>query len=220
MLERMIANLFLACIVLLSQAAWAGFVELPGNDAVRTPCRGAEVTDCALPVPNEMAPPLDGYKLIKHAVRNVVVGREYTKVATVLDVVWGNEEAGGCIYGTKIVALVGRGERSLNINSVSRSGFNGLPVSVAYASPAGSRISVFGIARMASQGNDSIVFETEVHPPKRLISPMLYVKTTCASATPGMSPNAIRLRQAEEPFIELSIPGFVPGSMPTGTAIE
>jgi hypothetical protein len=220
MLKRTIASLFPICMLLLSHMACAGFMELPHDEAAKAPCRGAEVMDCALPVANEMAPPLDGYKLVKHAARNVVVGREYTKVATVLDVVWRNEEANGCIYGTKVVALVGRDERSLNINAVSRSGYKDLPVAAAYASPAGARISVFGIARTASEGNGTIVFDTEVNPPKRLISPMLYVKTTCLSATPDMSPNAIRLRQAEEPSIELSIPGFVPAVASAGTVTE
>jgi hypothetical protein len=41
-------------------------------------------------------------------------------------------------------------------------------------------------------------------------SSTLYVKTPCTAERPQQMPDAIRLRQTDSPFIELSIPGFVP----------
>jgi hypothetical protein len=42
------------------------------------------------------------------------------------------------------------------------------------------------------------------------VSSTLYVKAPCSGEPPQKLPDAIRLRQTDTPFIELSIPGFVP----------
>ena len=43
-------------------------------------------------------------------------------------------------------------------------------------------------------------------------SSTLYAKTPCTAELPQQTPDAIRLRQTDTPFIELSLPGFVPAS--------
>jgi len=50
-------------------------------------------------------------------------------------------------------------------------------------------------------------------------SSMFYVKTSCTDEAPEVVPGAIRLRQTIAPFIEISVPGFVPpdGKVPVSS---
>ncbi|MCB5187942.1 hypothetical protein LG200_07980 [Methylobacillus caricis] len=80
-------------------------------------------------------------------------------------------------------------------------------------------------AQQSASLNDNWVnFTTVIGLPKRPASAMLYVKTACSAEAPVTLPDAIRLRQTTAPFIELSVPGFVPpggkieaGPVPTAT---
>jgi hypothetical protein len=66
-------------------------------------------------------------------------------------------------------------------------------------------------ARQSASLDDNWVdFTTEVSLPRHPASAMFYVKTTCSAEPPQTVPDAIRLRQTTAPFIEVSLPGFVP----------
>ena len=72
-------------------------------------------------------------------------------------------------------------------------------------------------AQQSASLNDNWVdFTTSVRLPRHPASAMFYVKTTCSSEAPKTAPGAIRLRQTTAPFIEISVPGFVP---PGGAAM-
>lgn len=133
------------------------------------------------------------------------------------------------------------GTQYFNISDFSRAGFSGLPVAVAYFPYAVTAEPVYRIGRTLTLGFSSVNgintesaaslfpeepsaslddgwvnFTTAIGLPKRAASSVFYVKTTCTSATPESVPDAIRLRQTRPPFIEVSIPGFVPPGGATG----
>lgn len=224
---------------------------------------------CAIFPDNEIAAPLPGFKLLKHASRQVVMnnaltGRTDKKVASVMDVVWRNANAGECIYGTRILTSSSAdadyntqmpGKQFFRITDIARGGFAGQVIEVAYAMYATGAEPVYRIGRTftavqyykrpgyerqpltepafheaingvessgravpsfsqqtASLNDNWVNFTTLVGLPKRPVSPMLYVKASCNNETPAEQPGAIRLRQTIAPFVELSVPGFVPHS--------
>ncbi|WP_407994766.1 hypothetical protein [Methylobacillus sp. Pita1] len=229
---------------------------------------------CAIFPENEIAAPLPGFKLFKHANRQVMMNNSLTgqtdkKIASVMDVVWRNPAAGECIYGTRVLALSSAdadynaqlpGKQFFRITDIARGGFAGQDIEVAYAMYATGAEPVYRIGRSftavqyykrpgyerqpltepafreaingvetteravpsfsqqtASLNDDWVNFTTLVGLPKRPASPMLYVKAPCNNETPAEQPQAIRLRQAIAPFVELSVPGFVPSQFaPSG----
>ncbi|MFL9609872.1 hypothetical protein ACKF11_07270 [Methylobacillus sp. Pita2] len=235
--------------------------------APRKPTVGHSNT-CAIFPDNEISAPLPGFKLLKHANRQVVMNNALTgqtdkKIANVMDVVWRNLAVGECIYGTRVLALSSAdadynaqlpGRQFFRVTDIARGGFAGQNIEAAYATYATGAESVYRIGRTftavqyfkrpgyerqpltepafsdaingvettgravpsfsqqtASLNDDWVNFTTLVGLPKRPASPMLYVKAPCSNETPAEQPQVIRLRQAIAPFIELSVPGFVPG---------
>ena len=116
---------------------------------------------CALFPANELRAPAPGFSLVTHAVREASVNNSHTggtdrKIANVTDFVWRNAEQTECIYGAKVVTLLGKdadqdptrpGTQYFEINDFVRGGFAGMPVEAAYASHAGSAHPVYRIGR-------------------------------------------------------------------------
>ena len=244
----------------------------PGKS--RKPSKTAHHT-CAVFPANEMAAPEAGYSLVTHAVREAIANNEYTggadkKIATVTEYVWRNAAQTECIYGARIIAVLGKdadydakqaGIQYFEIDDFVRGGFAGLPVEAAYSTHAAQAQPVYRIGRTftsvqyrkgggyakqpltkpaseqalngadleadqaptaaqqsASLNDNWVDFTTNVRLPRHPASAMFYVKTTCTAEVPKTVLGAIRLRQTSAPFIEVSVPGFVPpgGSvMPT-----
>ncbi len=223
--------------------------------------------NCAVFPTNEMSAPVDGFSIVTHAVRTAVMNNAYTggvdkKVANVTEFVWRNASQTECIYGARVVALLGKdadydvekpGKQYFRISDFARGGFSGLPVAAAYFPYAATAEPVYRIGRTftavqyrnadgyveqpltapafnrsingintedaavpapeqqsASMDDGWVNFTAAISLPKRPASAVFYVKTSCSSAAPETVPDAIRLRQTSPPFIELSVPGFVP----------
>lgn len=272
----------------------AGFVDLPGGgfnvnggisaytlcnataksgkQSRRIKTRQGQHDECAVFPANAAHAPIDGFSIVTHAVRTAVMNNSYTggidkKIANVTEFVWRNASQTECIYGAKVVALLGKdadydiekpGKQYFSISDFARGGFSGLPVAAAYYPHANTSEPVYRIGRTftavqytnadgyveqplttpafdrsingvnteaaatplpeqqsASLNDGWVNFTAAIGLPKHAASSVFYIKTTCSSAAPQTAPDAIRLRQASPPFIEISVPGFVP---PGGTA--
>ncbi|MDP2247991.1 MAG: hypothetical protein Q8J65_07645 [Nitrosomonadales bacterium] len=246
----------------------------PGKQSRRIKTTAGQYDECAVFPANEAHAPIDGFSIVTHAVRTAVMNNTYTsgidkKVATVTEFVWRNASRTECIYGARVVTLLGKdadydtdktGKQYFRISDFARSGFSGRPVAVAYYPHAATAEPVYRIGRTytAEYGNgDSYLEQSLTTPtfdrstkvvhkdasatplqaqqsadlddgwvnftaaiglPKHAASSVFYVKTTCTSATPETVPDAIRLRQTSPPFIEVSVPGFVPPGGVAATA--
>lgn len=115
---------------------------------------------------------------------------------------------------TEPVYRIGRSFTAVQYHK--RSGYQRQPLTESEFSKAFNGIDAAGKAvpepqqQSASLNDNWVDFTTLAGLPKRPASPMLYVKAPCSSETPLEQAGAIRLRQAVPPFIELSVPGFVP----------
>ena len=249
-----------------------GLFNSAGRGKARKPSETAHHT-CAIFPTNEMAAPEPDFSLVTYAVHEAVVNNSHTggtdkKVANVTEYVWRNDAQNECIFGARIISLLGKdadydvtrtGIQYFEINDFVRGGFAGLPVAVAYSSHAAHAQPVYRIGRTftsvqyrkglgyakqpltepafeqaingadlaadrapttaqqsASLNDNWVDFTTSVRLPRHPASAMFYVKTTCSAEAPKTAPDAIRLRQTTAPFIEISVPGFVP---PGGAAM-
>lgn len=102
---------------------------------------------CAIFPVNEIAPPSSGFSLVhigSHpvAMNNGLTGGTGKKIGIVNEFLWRNAEKTECVYGTKVVTTLGDdadydvvkpGKQYFKVNDVSRGGFGGVEVEVAYA---------------------------------------------------------------------------------------
>lgn len=289
-MKRLVFYTALITLWVVPVSVWAaGFVDLPASGFVvkdgvsayticnatakpvkksrRIKTTPVQHETCATFPAKEIDAPIDGFSIVTHAIRTAVMNNIYTggidkKIATVTEFFWRNASQTECIYGARVVMLMGKdadydveksGMQYFKISDFARSGFSGLPVGVAYYPNAATAEPVYRIGRTytavqysdadgyieqplvtpafhrsingtntqasvlplpeqqsASLDDSWVNFTAAIGLPKRAASSVFYVKTTCSSATPETVPDAIRLRQASPPFIEISVPGFVP----------
>jgi hypothetical protein len=131
----------------------------PGEKRIKT--TPARHNACAVFPASEVTAPLDGFSIVTHAVRTATMNNIYTdgvdkKVATVTEFVWRNSSQTECIYGARVMTLLGKdadydtkksGNQYFKISDFARGGFSGLPVSVAYFPYAATAEPVYSIGR-------------------------------------------------------------------------
>jgi hypothetical protein len=102
--------------------------------------------ECAIFPVTEIASPLPGFKPVTTASHPIVVNNNFTggkdiKIGNVTELVWRNVERAECIFGTRVVTTLGDvdydaarpGKQYFRISDISRAGFAGLPVEIAYS---------------------------------------------------------------------------------------
>lgn len=136
------------------------FDESKNHNIPRKPTLSQSNT-CAIFPANDIAAPLPGFNLLKHASRQVVMNNALTgyadkKIASVLDIVWRNQASSECIYGTRVLAFSSAdadyndqlpGKQYFRITDIARGGFAGREVEVAYALTASGAEPIYRVGR-------------------------------------------------------------------------
>ena len=201
-----------------------------------TPPTTSANNTCAVFPPNVNTAPEASFSLITSVTRNIVLndathtnGSNVT-VGTVVDRIWRKASTNECIYGATITMsnvdydLNTAGTQYLEINDFVRSGFSDRPVAAGYY-----------YTHLIQEGFLYRVGRTDVPAPffpaqpivaindnfvdfktnegifyKNARSPVMYVKSSCASSTHTHTAGALTFHQTvQEPF-SFSISGFVP----------